>query len=107
MQRTISSRELRSLIDGRSAVDVIDVRKSHDYSADPALIPGARHLLPEQVDDWLDELARDREVIVYCVHGHAVSNTVLDRLLSAGYRARLVDGGLEAWKQAGGETVAG
>jgi len=107
MQRTISPRELQNLMHSGQRIDLIDVRKTHDFEADPVLIPGARHCLPENVDHWLTDIAHDRETIVYCVHGHAVSNAVLDRLLAAGYRARLIDGGIEAWKNSGGDTDAG
>ncbi|MDH3452324.1 MAG: thiosulfate sulfurtransferase GlpE [Gammaproteobacteria bacterium] len=108
MQRTISPLELQQLIetDGHG-IDVIDVRKSYDYEADPVVIPGAQHRSPENVSDWLSDMAVDRQIVVYCVHGHAVSNGVLDQLLAAGYRARLIDGGIEAWRQSGGPTVAG
>lgn len=106
MQRTISPEELSRLIDtSPQRVAVIDVRKAHDFDADPNLIPVARHRPPETVDDWLHELDAAREIIVYCVHGHAVSGGVLDRLLAAGLRARLIDGGIEAWKANGGSTV--
>ena len=105
MQRTIAADELRQLIASDAGITVVDVRKPHDYEADPVRIPGASRQLPDRVDEWMRDLADDREIVVYCVHGHAVSNGVLDRLLSAGYRARLIDGGLEAWKQNGGATV--
>ncbi|MDH3713957.1 MAG: thiosulfate sulfurtransferase GlpE [Gammaproteobacteria bacterium] len=106
MQRTISPLELQQLIETNTDnISVIDVRKAHDFEADPAMIPGAKHLLPERIDDWLSQVAREPEIIVYCVHGHAVSNDVLDRLLEEGYRARLIDGGIEAWKESGAATV--
>jgi len=108
MQPTISPQDLQQVIDADvHSISVIDVRKSHDFAADPAMIPGAQHLLPEDVENWLDRIAIERDVIVYCVHGHAVSRGVVDRLLAAGYRACLIDGGIEAWKQNGGATVAG
>ncbi len=43
-------------------------------------------------------------MIVYCVRGGSVSNTVLDRLLAKDVRARYVEGGILGWKAAGGET---
>ncbi len=107
MQRTITPRDLQQLIDTNADLTLIDVRKAHDYAADPALIPGAAHRLPERIDDWLNEVENERDIVVYCVHGHAVSNGVVDRLLEAGCRARLIDGGIEAWKESGGATVAG
>ena len=105
MQRNITPEELQRLISSDAGIAVVDVRKPHDYDADPVRIPGATRHLPDRVDEWMHDLADDREIVVYCVHGHAVSNGVLDRLRSAGCRARLVEGGLEAWKDSGGTTV--
>jgi len=108
MQRTISPEALSERIEADGhAITVIDVRKANDYAEDPVVIPGAQRRLPETVDDWLKGIASEREVIVYCVHGHAVSSGVLDRLLAAGRRARMIEGGIEAWKAIGGATVAG
>jgi rhodanese-related sulfurtransferase len=107
MQRTISLLGLQQLMrTDEDNYSLLDVRKSHDFAADPVMIPGARHLLPEAIDDWLSQIDKRPEIIVYCVHGHAVSSTVLDRLLKEGYRARMIDGGIEAWKKSGAATVA-
>jgi len=45
-------------------------------------------------------------VVIYCVRGGSVSNAVVDRLQAAGVKARFVEGGLEAYKAAGGKVVA-
>ena len=50
-------------------------------------------------------MPKDRDVVIYCVRGGSVSNSVLDRLQAAGIRARYIEGGLEGWKAAGGQTV--
>jgi rhodanese-related sulfurtransferase len=43
--------------------------------------------------------------VLYCAHGRAVSNAVVDDLQRQGFRARLIEGGIAAWEESGGETV--
>jgi carboxylate-amine ligase len=40
-------------------------------------------------------------VLVYCVHGHAVSRGVLLQLRAAGIDARFLRGGIEGWQASG------
>ena len=40
------------------------------------------------------------------MRGGAVSNSVVDRLQAAGVKARYIEGGIEAYKAAGGKVVA-
>jgi len=44
--------------------------------------------------------------VVYCVRGGEVSNSVVDRLHAAGVKARFIEGGIEAYKAAGGKIAA-
>jgi rhodanese-related sulfurtransferase len=43
--------------------------------------------------------------VVYCVRGGSVSNSVVDRLQAAGVKARYIEGGIEAYKAAGGKIA--
>jgi rhodanese-related sulfurtransferase len=65
------------------------------------MLPGALRKDPEQVDAWAGDMPKDKDVVIYCVRGGSVSNTVLDVLLDKGIRARYLEGGIEAWKQSG------
>jgi Fe-Mn family superoxide dismutase len=40
-------------------------------------------------------------VIVYCVHGHAISRGAAARLRAAGLNARSIAGGIERWQAEG------
>ena len=104
--KSLTTHELTSLLASHTAVEIVDVRKAHDYDADPVMIPGASRGLPDRVADWVQDLAADAQVVAYCVHGHAVSAGVVDDLLRRGMKARLLDGGIEAWKAAGNTTVS-
>ncbi|MBI3575529.1 MAG: sulfurtransferase [Gammaproteobacteria bacterium] len=104
MSRTITPNDLKPLV-AKKAVTILDVRRKNDYDADAAILPGAEWKNPEQTAGWSKLLPRDKEVVIYCVRGGSVSNSVVDHLLAQGIRARFIEGGIEAWKNAGGETV--
>jgi len=105
MNRTIAPTDLKSLIE-QGVVTVLDVRRKNDLDADTVRLPGAEWRNPEQMAEWSRDLPRDRDVVVYCVRGGSVSNAVVDHLQAQGIRARFIAGGIEAWKNAGGVTVA-
>jgi|TARA_R110000744_G_scaffold104849_2_gene200635 rhodanese-related sulfurtransferase len=105
MSRTLSPQDLIVLQQQSDQILVLDIRKQHDFDIDPQIIKGANRHQPEEIDRWIEELPINQDIIIYCVHGHAVSNTVLDRLLEGGLKARYIEGGIEAWKDAGGETI--
>lgn len=102
MQRTITANDLQSKIKKQDAITLLDVRRAEDRDAEPAIIPGAKRCDPAQVEDWCAELEPSQDIILYCVRGGSVSNSVLDALLEKGLKARFIDGGIEAWKNAGG-----
>jgi rhodanese-related sulfurtransferase len=58
------------------------------------------------MDEWADKIPKNREVVLYCVRGGSVSNAVVDALQAKGVRARFIEGGIEGWKAAGGDTVS-
>ena len=103
MSRTISANDLKKLVESK-AITVLDVRRKNDYDADKARLPGAQWKDPETVAEWSKGLPKDKDVVIYCVRGGSVSNSVVDHLQGQGIRARFIEGGIEAWKQAGGRT---
>jgi membrane protein DedA with SNARE-associated domain len=62
----ITPDELRRRLDAGEDVVVVDLRHSLEFAADPATIPGAIHLLPEELDAGHGAIPRDREVVLYC-----------------------------------------
>lgn len=59
---------------------------------------------PEEVGIWSDQLSKGVTTIVYCMHGHQVSQGVAEQLHLQGFDARFLEGGIEAWKATGSET---
>lgn len=102
MNPNLSPDELKKLLDSKR-VTLLDVRRKADYEAEPNLIPGATWRDPEQVENWAQQLPKDRSVVVYCVKGGAVSQSVTATLTGKQINACYVEGGLKAWKEAGGE----
>jgi rhodanese-related sulfurtransferase len=105
MQPTVTCAGLRELMAGRAEIVLLDVRRQRAFAADPALIPGAAWQDPEQVWTWAEGLRADLPVVAYCVHGHEVSRWVVERLRALGFQAALLEGGIEAWKAAGGRVT--
>ena len=103
MGRTITAQDLKSTI---GSVMLIDVRRKADLDSDPSKLPGATWHDPEQIETWAAQLPKEKEVVLYCVRGGSVSNGVLDNLRGKGISARFIEGGIVAWKEAGGEVVA-
>jgi rhodanese-related sulfurtransferase len=95
---SVSAASLRkSLASGRPPL-VIDVRKGPTFLGAPDLIRGALRRDPLRVTDWGKTLPGEAEVVVYCVHGHEVSQGAAKAL-----GARYLEGGIEAWRTEGGE----
>ncbi|MBI5612454.1 MAG: sulfurtransferase [Gammaproteobacteria bacterium] len=105
MSRTITPNDLKPLVEKQS-VTLLDVRRQNDFDADKVKLPSAQWKNPEQMAEWSKDLPKGSEVVVYCARGGSVSNSVLDHLLGQGLKARFIEGGIEAWKAAGGATTA-
>ncbi|MGE5240974.1 MAG: thiosulfate sulfurtransferase GlpE [Bacteroidota bacterium] len=105
MNRTISPDELRVLLAARKNVLLLDVRRRTDYDTDGQKIPGAAWLDPERLAQWSTALPLDRQIVVYCGRGGTVSNSIVDQLQAKGIKACFIEGGIEAWRQAGGTTI--
>jgi len=106
MHTSITAAELKSALAAGKPSLVIDVRKPPAFRAAPDMIAGALRRDPAAVASWAKELPRSGGVIVYCVHGHEVSQNAAKALREAGIAARYLEGGFEeGWKAAGGELA--
>lgn len=98
MNRTISAEQLNDRLAQGDDVVLLDVRRPADYAADTRMIPGASWHDPDALEAWSEALPRDKEIIVYCVRGGAVSNAVVDHLQQKNLNARFIEGGILAWR---------
>lgn len=62
----ITPAELKQKLDAGESVMIVDLRHSLDFQADPVTIPGALHLVPDEVERRARDIPRDREVVLYC-----------------------------------------
>ena len=105
MDASISPQQLQDDCKSAQPPIVIDVRREPAFLKAPDMLSGALRRDPAGVDAWADELPSAASVVVYCVHGHEVSQNAASVLSGRGFQARFVEGGLEAWRTAGGELM--
>ena len=95
---SISVADLKSLMKASPHLQIIDVRLLKDFDR-TQVIPGAKWKDPTQVAQWAGSLDKSKPVVIYCVHGHRVSQQVVDHLRQSGFSAQRLTGGIESWKQ--------
>jgi Fe-Mn family superoxide dismutase len=71
----------------------------------PIMLAGASMHAPVALARWIEEIPRDRPVVVYCICGFQVSGKAVTELRQRGYDARALVGGITAWHAIGGATV--
>ena len=97
--RTASPDQLRQVLDGNGDALPLDVRFHHEWRE--GHVPGALHVELGDLPEHLDGLPRDRAYYALCAAGvrAATAASILER---EGFEdVTLVEGGTEAWKQAG------
>ena len=87
----ISAASLRQSLAAARPPLVIDVRKQSTFLDAPAMIRGGLRRDPLRVGDWARTLPRAASVVVYCVHGHEVSQGAAKSLQAAGITALELD----------------
>ena len=98
MDAFITAAALRQSLGSAQPPLLIDVRKQPTFLGAGDMVRGALRRDPAAIDQWKQTLPSGRDVVVYCVHGHEVSQNAAKAL-----GARFLEGGLEAWRAAGGE----
>ena len=98
MDASITPAALQQALRSSQPPLVIDVRKNPAFLAATDMIRGALRRDPAAVESWRRTLPAAAQVVVYCVHGHEVSQGVAKAL-----GARYLEGGIEHWD---GERMA-
>jgi phage shock protein E len=84
---------------------ILDVRQPDEWNE--AHVPGATLIPLDQLEARLNEVPKDKEVVVICRSGNR-SKPGRDALKAAGFtQVTSVTGGLNEWKAAGLPTVTG
>lgn len=104
----ISVAELYELLQAGAAPVIVDVRSSTARALEPRWIPGALHVPLEEIGSRIEDLPRDRDIVLYCACPSEASAARVARvLMNHGFKkVRPLYGGLDAWRAAG-YAVAG
>jgi rhodanese-related sulfurtransferase len=86
--------ELAVLIGRAHTPCVLDVRRSERFAQSSHGVPTARHVPPDHLPVFIQQ-HRPQAAIVYCVHGHELSQGAVLQLREAGWDARYLAGGIE------------
>jgi rhodanese-related sulfurtransferase len=97
----ITVSQLSRLVGLPTAPEIVDVRIDEDYRGDARLLPGSLRRSHRQVEAWAPACT-GKNVIVVCQKGQKLSQGAAAWLRHNGIDAQTLEGGFEAWKQAGG-----
>lgn len=97
----VSTSSLMNRIGQTPELQIIDVRRRAAYEAATHVISGATWASPDDVDVWKASLDKQRPTVVYCAHGHAVSQGCANTLAQAGFDVHYLEGGFEQWSTEG------
>ena len=100
----ISPEQLWSAFGGLAAPRVIDVRRKAALDGDDQMLPGAIWHDHGDAASAIQSLDHPQDIVVYCVHGHQVSQSVAAALRADGIDARVLRGGIDGWRSAGMPT---
>lgn len=101
----ITVSQLSRLIGTPAAPSLIDVRLAEDIAADPRILPASYRLDYRSVADWAAKFT-GQNVVIVCQRGLKLSQGVAAWLRQYGVGAETLEGGFEAWRDAGGLLVA-
>jgi Fe-Mn family superoxide dismutase len=103
----ISAEELKVALeseDNRRPL-LLDLCLPRDLPRRTDMLAGAAMHAPGALSRWVEELPRERPIVIYCICGFQVSGTAVTKLRERGYDARALVGGITAWHAIGGTTV--
>jgi Fe-Mn family superoxide dismutase len=84
---------------------LLDLCLPRDLPRRVDMLAGAIMHAPGALARWVEELPRNRPVVVYCICGFQVSGRAVTELRERGTDARALVGGITAWHAIGGKTV--
>ena len=93
----MSPKQAAELLRGEGA-QLVDVREPYEHEA--GRIAGSLHIELQRLAGEAATLDRDRPILFYCRSGSR-SAMAAEAFAASGYDARNLDGGLEAWVEAG------
>jgi membrane protein DedA with SNARE-associated domain/rhodanese-related sulfurtransferase len=107
LRSSITSDELKPMLDRDENVTVIDVRDEIDARANPETLPKARWIAHDVMPERIGELSLGQPIIVFCdCPAEQTAGSVADLLRENGAKeVHPLIGGLHGWKEKGFKTV--
>ncbi len=105
LQSSLTPEDLLSVVGTPACPRIVDVRRLEAFGAAPDVLPGAVWRDHRDAASWGRAIADGDEIVVYCVHGHQVSQSAAALLRGQGVGARYLARGIEAYREAGGILV--
>ena len=101
----ITVEELKSKIAKNESLTIVDLRAQASFEQSNQTIKGAFHARVRKVVHRLRELPRDKEVVTFCAcAADEAAILAAQALLGGGFkRVRVLKGGWNAWRAAGGQ----
>ena len=97
--KLISANDLKSMLDRKEDITVLDVRKQNEWDA--GHIEGAVHIFVGHLVDKISQIPREKATVVHCSAGYR-SGLAASILLRAGYvKVYNVAGGINVWISSG------
>lgn len=91
----ISVRELKTLLKNPEQTVLLDVRSQEEHHK---FNIGGVHIPFDELSQRIHELDKNKSIIAYCFAG-VRSFLAVKLLVKAGYQAKSLQGGIEAWQQ--------
>lgn len=96
----ISPANLNTALQSTNPPAIFDVRKKPAFDEDPRTLPTANWQIHDEAEKWTSGLSHNHLIVVYCVHGHEVSQNAARALRDMGFDACYLQGGFEGWQEA-------
>lgn len=103
--KSISVEELARQLELGIPLRLLDVRRAKAKVESGVHIAGALWRDPALWLDWKDDVARDLPIVVYCAHGHEISQGLTATLNAMGADASHLKGGISEWITHGKATI--
>lgn len=103
MNATIGAKKLKEVGNGSGRGQWIDVRSASEYAT--GHLPGAINIPLEQIELRVGDLAEDAPIVLICQRG-ARAQMAASQLAPCGREIVVLEGGTQAWIQAGYPVVA-
>lgn len=105
--KSISVEELALKLEQGIPLRLLDVRRAKAKIESGVQIAGAQWKDPALWLDWKDDITHDLPIVVYCAHGHEISQGLTATLNAMGADASHLEGGISEWISQGKPAALG